>query len=117
MVYPRTFDLPDFEIPAGYLTGESTTRRRSHDLTPHAASVRDYAFGDSLSRIHWNSTARTGRLMSKEFDLGIPVTSGFWWTCIETSKLVNSRTARTSTPSQSELHCRRSISRPNSRWV
>ena len=71
VVYPRTFDLPDFEIPAGYLTGESTTRRRSHDLTPHAASVRDYAFGDSLSRIHWNSTARTGRLMSKEFDLGM----------------------------------------------
>ena len=71
VVYPRSFDLPDFEIPAGYLTGESTTRRRSHDLTPHAASVREYAFGDSLSRIHWNSTARIGRLMSKEFDLGL----------------------------------------------
>ena len=71
VVYPRTYNLSDFEIPATYLTGESNARRRSHDLTPHAASVREYASGDSLSRIHWNSTARTQRLMSKEFDLGL----------------------------------------------
>ena len=71
VVFPRTYDLADFELPQGYLTGESTARRRSHDLTPHAASVREYAYGDSLSRIHWQSTARTGRLMSKEFELGM----------------------------------------------
>lgn len=71
VVYPRVYDLPEFEMPPGYLTGESSARRRSHDLTPHAASVREYAFGDSLSRIHWQSTARTGRLMSKEFELGM----------------------------------------------
>jgi uncharacterized protein (DUF58 family) len=33
--------------------------------------VREYAFGDSISRIHWNSTARLGKMMSKEFDLGL----------------------------------------------
>ena len=71
VVYPRTYDLSDFELPPGYLTGESSARRRSHDLTPHAASVREYAFGDSLSRIHWQTTARSGRLMSKEFELGM----------------------------------------------
>lgn len=71
VVYPRVHELPLFDIPAGFLTGESSARRRSHDLTPHAASVREYAFGDSLNRIHWNSSARTGRLMSKEFDLGL----------------------------------------------
>ena len=71
IVYPRVHPLPDFAVPAGFLTGESDARRRSRDLTPHAASVREYAFGDSLSRIHWVSSARTGRLMSKEFDLGL----------------------------------------------
>lgn len=71
VVYPQVHELPSFAVPAGFLTGESSARRRSHDLTPHAASVREYAFGDSLSRIHWNSSARTGRLMSKEFDLGL----------------------------------------------
>ena len=71
LVYPRTYDIAEFTIPAADLSGESSTRRRSHDLTPHAASVREYAVGDSISRVHWNSTARLGKLMSKEFDLGM----------------------------------------------
>ena len=71
IVYPRTFDLPAFTIPAADLSGESSTRRRSHDLTPHASTVREYAVGDSISRIHWSTTARLGKLMSKEFDLGM----------------------------------------------
>ena len=70
LVYPRTYDLPGFAIPAAYLSGESSARRRTHDLTPHASSVREYASGDSISRVHWNSTARLGKLMSKQFDLG-----------------------------------------------
>ena len=69
-VFPRTFDLSGFAVPAADLSGESSTRGRTHSVTPHASSIRDYAFGDSLSRVHWNSTARLGRLMSKEFDLG-----------------------------------------------
>ncbi|MDA0771185.1 MAG: DUF58 domain-containing protein [Chloroflexi bacterium] len=69
-VLPRTYDIPEFGIPAADLSGDSSTRKRSHDLTPHAASVREYAFGDSISRVHWATTARMGKLMSKEFDLG-----------------------------------------------
>ena len=70
IVYPRTHYIPEFAIPAADLSGDSSTRRRSHDLTPHASSVREYAFGDSISRVHWGSTAKLGKLMSKEFDLG-----------------------------------------------
>jgi len=69
-VYPRVHPLPNFEVPSAALYGDSATRRRSHHVSPHASSVREYAFGDSLSRIHWNSTAKVGKLMSKEFDLG-----------------------------------------------
>ncbi|MCH7786562.1 MAG: DUF58 domain-containing protein [Chloroflexi bacterium] len=71
IVYPRVYDIPEFSIPAADLSGESSARRRSYTLTPHASSIRDYASGDSISRVHWNSTARLGRLMSKEFDLGL----------------------------------------------
>ena len=70
MVFPKTFDLPGFEVPDAQLHGDSSTRQRSQNVTPHAASVRDYAPGDAISRVHWNSTARMGKLMSKEFDLG-----------------------------------------------
>ena len=69
-VLPRTHNIPEFAVPAADLSGDSSMRKRSHDLTPHASSVRDYAFGDSISRVHWATTARMGKLMSKEFDLG-----------------------------------------------
>ena len=69
-VLPKVLDLPGFDVPASQLHGDSSTRQRSQSVTPHASSVRDYAPGDALSRVHWNSTARMGKLMSKEFDLG-----------------------------------------------
>ena len=69
-VLPKVLDLPGFEVPSAQLHGDSSTRQRSQNVTPHASSVRDYAPGDALSRVHWNSTARMGKLMSKEFDLG-----------------------------------------------
>jgi len=70
IVYPHVLNLPGFEVPAADLTGDSSARKRTHNVTPHASSVREYASGDSLSRVHWNSTARLNKLMSKEFDLG-----------------------------------------------
>ena len=70
LIFPRTHNLPEFEIPPSDISGDSSVRRRSHTVTPHASSVREYAPGDSLSRVHWASSARMGKLMSKEFDLG-----------------------------------------------
>ena len=70
IVYPRVIDLPNFDLPSAHLNGDSAARRKAHNVTPHASSVREYHAGDSISRIHWNSTARVGKLMSKEFDLG-----------------------------------------------
>jgi uncharacterized protein (DUF58 family) len=50
--------------------GEESARYRAQTRTPHIATVREYVHGDSLNQIHWLSTARTGQLMSKEFDSG-----------------------------------------------
>jgi uncharacterized protein (DUF58 family) len=79
-VYPRIVDLSGFDILTAESSGDGRMRKRTHNVTPHASTVRDYAFGDSLSRIHWNSTARLGKLMSKEFDLG---RSGELWVIID----------------------------------
>lgn len=70
LIFPRIFNLSTFEVPAADLSGDSSVRKRTHNVTPHASSIREYASGDSLSRVHWNSTARHGKLMSKVFDLG-----------------------------------------------
>jgi uncharacterized protein (DUF58 family) len=69
LVYPMLVDIHDFPNPAGILPGGEALRRRTPQVTPNAAGVREYAPGDSMNRIHWVSTARRNRLMTKEFEL------------------------------------------------
>lgn len=69
VVFPLTFELHQFALPIGMLPGGDALRRRTHYVTTNAAGVRDYAPGDSFSRIHWRSTARRDRLVVKEFEL------------------------------------------------
>lgn len=69
IVYPSFIDLPNFSVPPASLPGEGRFRRRTHYVTPNAGGVREYAYGDSFNRIHWASTARTGKLMVKMFEL------------------------------------------------
>lgn len=70
LVYPRIVPLPDFAAPNPHLVGEHSRRHRANVVSTDVASVREYAAGDSISRIHWLTTARTGRLMVKQFDQG-----------------------------------------------
>jgi uncharacterized protein (DUF58 family) len=69
VIYPLTVDIHRFALPIGVLPGGDALRRRTHYVTTNAAGVRDYAPGDSFSRIHWPSTARRNRLIVKEFEL------------------------------------------------
>ncbi|GAB4457384.1 MAG: DUF58 domain-containing protein [Anaerolineales bacterium] len=68
VVFPMLFPVREFLAPPGLLPGGKAIRRKSIDITPHAAGVREYVPGDPMKRIHWTSTARRGRLMVKEFD-------------------------------------------------
>ncbi|MDI7275880.1 MAG: DUF58 domain-containing protein, partial [Anaerolineae bacterium] len=69
VVYPLTADLPRFGSLTGELTGGGAVHRRTHYITPNVSGVREYYPGDTFNRIHWPSTARTGRLIVKEFEL------------------------------------------------
>ncbi len=69
IVYPAIVDLPTFTTPVGQLLGGSVMHRRTHYVTPNVSGVRDYVPGDGFNRIHWPSTAHTGRLIVKEFEL------------------------------------------------
>ena len=69
VIYPLTFEIHQFALPLGILPGGDALRRRTHYVTTNASGVRDYAPGDSFSRIHWRSSARRNRLIVKEFEL------------------------------------------------
>lgn len=69
VVYPAIVSPLALPPPAGILPGGSALDRRSLSVTPSVSGVRDYAPTDGFNRISWTASARTGRLMVKEFDL------------------------------------------------
>lgn len=68
VVFPMIHEINSFPFPQGVLTGGQVIRKKSADITPHAAGVREYVHGDAMRRIHWHTSARRGRLMVKEFE-------------------------------------------------
>lgn len=69
LVYPATVDMSAFTLPVGDLPGGSAIQKRTPFVTPNASNVRDYFPGDAFNRIAWRATARTNKLMVKEFEL------------------------------------------------
>ncbi len=69
VVYPRLEPLPAWRLPPASLEGSHAAPERTLQTTPLATTVRPYAPGDSMNRIHWRSTARHGDIQVKEFDL------------------------------------------------
>ncbi len=74
VVYPAVSDLPQMVQPRGFAHGVGRHSLRSLDITTNASSIRNYAPGDALKRIHWRTSARRSMpeqesLFVKEFDL------------------------------------------------
>jgi uncharacterized protein (DUF58 family) len=66
-IHPRTISLADSS--AGFikdLEGRPTDTLSSSDIAFHA--LRDYVVGDDLRHVHWKSTARTGKLLVRQFE-------------------------------------------------
>lgn len=69
VVYPKIDALPLWRLPPANIEGAHAQPERTLQTTPLATTVRPYAPGDSMNRIHWRTTARTGEIQVKEFDL------------------------------------------------
>ena len=69
VVLPIMFEVRNFPNNLGRLPGGEALRKRTEQITSNVSGVRDYFPGDPLNRIHWLSTARRNRLISKEFEL------------------------------------------------
>ncbi|GIP35896.1 DUF58 domain-containing protein [Paenibacillus sp. J2TS4] len=69
-VYPQTVKIKEWNQLNFMFRGthyHSMTTRAVRETT-QINGVREYNYGDRLSRIHWNATAKTGTLKSKEFE-------------------------------------------------
>ncbi|WP_337926691.1 DUF58 domain-containing protein [Paenibacillus caui] len=69
-VLPRTVYIPRWHLfDRGFrMAGPETIQAYSRRETTQLSGVRDYVYGDRMSRIHWNATAKTGTWKSKEFE-------------------------------------------------
>ena len=76
IVYPRIEPLPLWRLPPASIEGAHSSPERTLQTTPLATTVRPYAPGDSMNRIHWRTTARLGEIQVKEFEL--EQTSDVW---------------------------------------
>lgn len=69
IIHPPILSELPVPLPAGQSTGRSRARERSWQATVNAASVRDYRPLDPYRWIHWRTSARTGDLYVRQFDL------------------------------------------------
>ncbi len=68
LVYPLVVPLTRFSLPARHPFGDRRAPRRLVEDPSRIIGVRDYAYGDSLRRVHWKATARTMQLQSKVYE-------------------------------------------------
>jgi uncharacterized protein (DUF58 family) len=66
-VCPQTLKLPYFN-PLAYRSLNYGAHLPTSQVSPNVATVREYVDGDSLTHVHWRTTAHTGKLMIKLFD-------------------------------------------------
>ena len=68
VVYPVVRPLGALDALAASTAGDEQLRGRVLDIPPNATTIREYVPTDSVKRIHWASSARLGRLMSRSFE-------------------------------------------------
>ncbi|MFN2464723.1 MAG: DUF58 domain-containing protein [Candidatus Dormibacteria bacterium] len=67
-VYPRLVDVTAYLPGSTHSSGEARVFGRYTDAPPDALGIREHDPSDGFNRIHWPSTARLGRPMSRSFE-------------------------------------------------
>ncbi|GAK58880.1 hypothetical protein U27_05855 [Candidatus Vecturithrix granuli] len=67
LVYPRLEQLQPADLPQqASLLGDSWASKKGRGTEVY--SIREYVHGDESTRIHWKSTAKFAKLMTREFE-------------------------------------------------
>jgi uncharacterized protein (DUF58 family) len=68
VVYPRVVPLAELGLPARNPVGDLRAQSWIFDDPSRVAGAREYRAGDSLRRVHWPATARSGRLQTRLYE-------------------------------------------------
>jgi uncharacterized protein (DUF58 family) len=68
LVLPKVLPLQGYNLASRRPLGEIRVMHRLFEDPTRLAGVRPYQQGDSLNRIHWRATARTGELHSRIYE-------------------------------------------------
>ncbi|MFT5195373.1 MAG: hypothetical protein ACI9EW_003047 [Cellvibrionaceae bacterium] len=69
IIHPPINTELKFSLPTGLQQGNIRGRDRAIQVTNNISTVREYQPMDPLNWIHWPTTARTGKLAVREFDI------------------------------------------------
>jgi uncharacterized protein (DUF58 family) len=67
-VTPVVHPLPAIRLGGSWNAGGDSTSRAVFSRGEDDAATREYRHGDDLRKVHWRSTARTGRLMVRQVE-------------------------------------------------
>ena len=68
IIYPRAVELEQFSLSNVDFPSDAFDYKETMNTSPNVISIRQYNASDSIGRIHWPSTAKFNRLMTKEFE-------------------------------------------------
>ena len=68
VVLPKPVPLEGYQIASRRPIGEIKLTHRLFEDPTRVSGVREYMAGDPLNRVHWQATARTGKLHSKIYE-------------------------------------------------
>jgi len=80
LVTPPVLPLPSIQVAAGGRAGEGRPSNKAIEETVVIDTVRAYAPGDSIRRIHWPTSARKNETFVKTFS-NLP--AGDWWIVLD----------------------------------
>ncbi len=63
IVYPEPLNLENLLTPVNYIQGDTIVKRWIVDDPFYMSGIREYQPGDSIKRINWYATAKTGRIL------------------------------------------------------
>jgi uncharacterized protein (DUF58 family) len=71
VVYPRTVQMPDFDLPPYRPIGDIWSRSRLIDDPTRPSGLREYRSGDAARRIDWKATARRDSVFVRTYDSAV----------------------------------------------